>query len=158
SVCASLAASAAPTPPPPSCSPTMPSRAADPPPACSGARACRPASTFRSASPSQNPEAAATQTGLLDELLAVAQASIELEGRTPSVGGVRKHVVDGDQRARCHVRDPRLLVGAHDVVTVTAVDEEERERCRPPAGDGDRVADDADHAVFESGLLDGASE
>ena len=54
-----------------------------------------------------------------------------LVGRATAVGGVREHVVDGEQAAGRDVRHPQLVVAVRRLVAVTAVDEEERQRRRP---------------------------
>ncbi len=81
-----------------------------------------------------------------------------LERRLAAVARVLEHVVEDEHAARRDVRRPGLVVGEHHVQSVTAVDEHEPERRAPVRGDRGRVADDGDHGVLESGVLDRAAE
>ena len=97
-----------------------------------------PLALARARAPAAIPRAARSMNATLE------RSQIDLVGRSSSVGGVGKDVVNEEQPADHDLRGPRLVVRPGDVVAVAAVDEQEVERLGEVRGDDRRVSDEAD--------------
>ena len=66
--------------------------------------------------------------------------------------------MDREGAARCHVRCPEFEIETGRLHTMSAIDEQERERSLPIAGHGRRGAHHRDHDVLETRPGDRATE
>ncbi len=118
------------------CRPGRPRRRRDPGvaggPAAAGAR--RSASSSRSPHAGEDAQGAGGRGELEPAALQRGQEDLLVRGTT-AVGRVGEHVVDRQRAAARHVRRPSGVVGASGLDAVAAVDEHERRRGRPVAGD-----------------------
>lgn len=82
----------------------------------------------------------------------------DLVRRPAAIGGVGKHIMDGQDSARHNPARPAAIIGERCLHGMTAIDEEHAERCRPVGGDLRGLAHDRDHHVFQTGAEQGSAQ
>ena len=104
----------------------------------------------------QHPQRAGPETSA--NAAAVQRAPVDPVRRLPAVGGVREHVVDGEQATGGDVRRPAGVVRLRRLLGVAAVEEHHAERTGPQRRHVAGAADDRDDDVLEPGGVHGRAE
>lgn len=96
---------------------------------------------------------------LLDEAAGRERREVDLfVRRSPAIGGIGEHVVDGEQAAGGHKRRPQLEIETGRLDPVAAVDEQEAKGSGPVANHAGAIANDGNHPGFEPSVVDGPAE